>query len=69
MRAANNGISGVIDAYGRIVGRLGLDDVGVVDAALPVGLAEPPLYARAGDWVLLIMMLGAGIPLLRTRRR
>jgi apolipoprotein N-acyltransferase len=67
VRAANNGISGVIDAYGRIVGRLGLDDVGVVDAALPAGLAEPPLYARAGDWLLLIAMVGASLPLLRRR--
>ncbi len=69
VRAANNGISGVIDAYGRIVRRLGLDDIGVVDSGLPVGLAEPPLYARRGDWLLLIMMLGASIPLLRRRRR
>jgi apolipoprotein N-acyltransferase len=69
VRSANNGISGVFDAYGRVVRRLGLDDVGVVDSTLPVALAAPPLYARTGDWVLLIMMLGASIPLLRPRRR
>jgi apolipoprotein N-acyltransferase len=69
VRSANNGISGVIDAYGRVVRRLGLDDIGVVDSGLPVGLAAPPLYARMGDWMLLIMMLGASIPLLRRRWR
>jgi apolipoprotein N-acyltransferase len=69
VRSANNGISGVIDAYGRVVRRLGLDDIGVVDSGLPADLAVPPLYARMGDWMLLIMMLGASIPLLRRRRR
>jgi apolipoprotein N-acyltransferase len=68
VRSANNGISGVIDAYGRVVRRLGLDDIGVVDSGLPVGLAASPLYARMGDWILLIMMLGASVPLLRRRR-
>ncbi len=69
VRAANNGISAVVDAYGRIVGRLGLDDVGVIDAGLPIGLAEPPLYGRAGDWMLLVVMLGASLPLLHRRYR
>ncbi|HEX3498918.1 MAG TPA: apolipoprotein N-acyltransferase [Stellaceae bacterium] len=69
VRSANNGISGVIDAYGRVVRRLGLDDIGVVDSGLPVGLAQPPLYARLGDWVLVILMLAASLPLLRRRRR
>jgi apolipoprotein N-acyltransferase len=68
VRSANNGISGVIDAYGRVVRRLGLDDVGVVDSGLPVSLSTPPLYARLGDWMLVILMVAAGLPLLRRRR-
>lgn len=35
VRAANNGISAVVDAYGRIIEELPLDAVGVVDAYLP----------------------------------
>jgi apolipoprotein N-acyltransferase len=68
VRSANNGISGVIDAYGRVVRRLGLDDVGVVDSGLPVSIAAPPFYARIGDWTLLALMLAASLPLLRRRR-
>ena len=48
VRAANTGISAVIDADGRIVDRLGLERTGIVDAVLPA--ARPPtLYARIGD--------------------
>lgn len=35
VRAANNGISGVIDKYGRIIDKLALDDVGIIDIAVP----------------------------------
>mgnify|MGYP003344514785 CR=1 FL=1 len=38
VRSAQNGISGVIDPYGRVTKRLDLDAVGVVDADLPVAL-------------------------------
>ncbi len=46
--AANNGISGVIDPYGRIVAKLALGAVGVVDSDLPSPLPAT-LYARVGD--------------------
>lgn len=56
VRAANTGISGVIDAYGRVTARLGLGERGHVDAALPVPAATLPPYARFGDWMLLGLM-------------
>ncbi|MBA8877335.1 apolipoprotein N-acyltransferase [Phyllobacterium myrsinacearum] len=42
VRAANNGLSAVVDPYGRIIDALALDAVGVVDAALP-GKVQLPL--------------------------
>ncbi|MBI3453578.1 MAG: apolipoprotein N-acyltransferase [Rhodospirillales bacterium] len=48
VRAANNGISAVVDPYGRVIGRLGLGRTGVVDADLPRAI-DPPFYARWGD--------------------
>jgi apolipoprotein N-acyltransferase len=45
VRAAQNGISGVVDAYGRVVRSLALDEVGAVDAPLPAALPPTP-YAR-----------------------
>jgi apolipoprotein N-acyltransferase len=48
VRAANTGISAVIDPSGRIVARLGLGVEGVLDSTLPSAL-PPTVYARIGD--------------------
>jgi apolipoprotein N-acyltransferase len=71
VRAANNGISGVIDPYGRVVRRLGLDDVGIVDSPLPTALPPTP-YSRLGDTIFLLLLVvclipGVGSTLLRGR--
>ncbi len=48
VRAANTGISAVIDPLGRVVARLGLGLEGVLDAGLPAAI-PPTVYARFGD--------------------
>ncbi len=59
VRAANNGISGVIDPVGRVLAHLPLNAVGVLDAPLPAPLSGPTLYARLGDWTLLAVLFPA----------
>jgi apolipoprotein N-acyltransferase len=56
VRAANTGISVIVDAHGRIVASLALGRVGIVDGGLPA--AQPPTpYARFGDLIFLSMMV------------
>jgi apolipoprotein N-acyltransferase len=45
VRAANTGISAIIDPYGRVVAELGLGEEGVIDGKLPRTL-PPTLFAR-----------------------
>ena len=53
VRAANTGISAVVDPYGRIVASLPLGVEGVLDSKLPEAI-EPTLFSRMGSWLSLI---------------
>ena len=67
MRAANTGISGGYDAFGRELGRIGMGITGSLALALP-GALPPTLFARWGLWVpagLALVALAAGL----SRRR
>ena len=54
IRAANTGISAVIDSFGRIEFKLGMARAGVIDAPLPPPLVGRTPYAALGDWMLVI---------------
>jgi len=54
IRAANSGISAVIDPVGRVIAALPLGQDGLLDSALPRA-AEMTIYARVGDF-----LFGAG---------
>jgi len=56
MRAANNGISAAVDPYGRVLARLDLNAVGVLDEPLPRDL-RPTIYAQFGDSVFFALAL------------
>jgi len=69
-RAANSGISAVIDAYGRVRARLDLGLRGVIDADLPIALGPTP-FSRYGTFILLVLLLvcaGAGLWSPRSRQ-
>lgn len=68
VRVANTGISGVVDSWGRVRSSLDLESPGVIDASLPKP-SEPTIYARVGNWliILLALMVLAGSKLVRNR--
>jgi apolipoprotein N-acyltransferase len=66
VRAANTGISAVIDPSGRIVARLGLGIEGVLDANLPSAL-PPTVYARIKDVPAAVIMAAALLLVFRRR--
>ena len=65
-RAANTGISAVIDPLGRIVAHLPLGIEGVLDSPLPAPIA-PTIYARFGDVPAAIFVAAALLFVIRRR--
>jgi apolipoprotein N-acyltransferase len=69
VRVANNGITGVVDAQGRVPAHTSLDAIGYADIELPAAGAST-LYAKAGDLIfLLILVVGAMFAILPALRR
>lgn len=67
-RAANTGVSAMIDARGEVRAHLPLGEPGVIDAILPMKLPETP-YARFGDLPLMLVSFGLLAALFRRNRR
>jgi apolipoprotein N-acyltransferase len=57
IRAANSGISAVIDPVGRVVASLPLDRDGLLDSGLPKP-AGITIYARIGDMLFIVTVVG-----------
>jgi apolipoprotein N-acyltransferase len=69
VRAANSGISAVVDPFGRIVRSLPLGSEGVLDTALPRPIAAT-IYARIGDlWLLIAGSLALLAPMVMRLRK
>jgi apolipoprotein N-acyltransferase len=66
IRAANTGVSAVIDAYGRVLASLDMQQEGIIDHRLPAARVATP-YARWGDWTLLVLVAFLGVTLIGTR--
>jgi apolipoprotein N-acyltransferase len=66
VRAANTGISAVIDPLGRITARLGLGIESVLDSTLPAAIG-PTVYARFRDYPAAALVLAALLVVIRRR--
>ena len=68
LRAANTGISAAIDARGRVLAALPLNEAGVLDAPAPPALPPTP-YGRTGDWPAFGAFLALALGLLAANRQ
>ncbi|MBN8512427.1 MAG: apolipoprotein N-acyltransferase [Rickettsiales bacterium] len=48
IRSANNGISAVVDPLGRVLDKLELNEINIIDSYLPLKLNKPTIYAKYG---------------------
>jgi apolipoprotein N-acyltransferase len=70
LRAAYTGMSGVFDAYGRVLGVIPLNERGFLDITLPKPLSEPTLYGEWRDLLFLcLLIVFGGISAFFSRRR
>ena len=67
VRAANNGISAVVDPVGRVVRRLPLGTEGILDSGLPKPL-DSTLYSRLGDSPVMVVIAIFVFCAVRSRR-
>jgi apolipoprotein N-acyltransferase len=68
VRAANTGISAVIDPLGRVINSLPLGAEGVIDSRLPQP-AAPTLFLLVGDYALILFLVVSFIFVARRRLR
>ena len=68
VRAANTGISAVVDPVGRIIKSLPLGSEGVLDSQLPRALS-PTVYARFGNYILIACLAFSLILVIKRRMR
>ena len=58
LRAANTGVSAVIDAHGRVLAALYMQQEGIIDHVIPPA-REPTPYGRWGDGTLIALLMFA----------
>ena len=68
VRAANTGISAVVDPVGRVINSLPLGSEGIFDSPLPQAI-EPTVYVRTGDGPAGLAVAAAFILVIRRRVR
>jgi apolipoprotein N-acyltransferase len=68
IRVANTGVSGAIDAYGRVRAQTALGEPAVIDVELPQALPALTPYARWGDAVVGVLLAVLSLAAVALRR-
>ena len=57
IRAGNNGISAIIDPVGRVLQKLDLNQVSIIDGMIPLKLLMPTIYSEYGQKVFIALVV------------
>ncbi|MEH6527785.1 MAG: apolipoprotein N-acyltransferase [Sneathiella sp.] len=57
IRAANTGISAIIDPYGNVIQELGLNEAGIIDGYIPMPTKTITFYGNVGEIIPVMMAL------------
>lgn len=57
VRAANTGISAIIDGYGRVLKSLPLNETGILDTTIPQAIDQKTIYQRTGEILPLFLII------------
>ena len=55
VRVANTGITGITDAFGRVISKTVLNEEAVIDSGLPIALDEPTWFSQHGNLTFLVV--------------
>lgn len=70
LRAANTGISGIVDSHGRVVDALAMNVRGIIDLTLPVAAPDASVIDRSRiNGLLIILLLGVLAAGMKLRQR
>lgn len=71
IRAANSGVSAIVDSYGQVIDMLPLNASGVIDGPLPATAASEPMFRQLGNLpvTVTIALLAAAGTVIRWRSR
>ncbi|MES2214474.1 MAG: apolipoprotein N-acyltransferase [Pseudomonadota bacterium] len=58
VRAANNGISAIIDPMGRVLAETKLNHITALDGIIPSRMQGHTLYSMFGEWMFIIIVVG-----------
>jgi apolipoprotein N-acyltransferase len=68
LRVGNNGISAIIDGYGRISSQLALNEIGIIDGFIPNKILSKTIYSSFGNLssllaILVVLLIQPGMTL------
>ena len=57
IRVANNGISAIVDPFGRTIEKLNLNEINYTQGLIPKKLTSPTIFSQFGNFTILLLIV------------